>query len=186
METCYLCGDSSRVDDPSRHYKVCPMCNVGFCSSCSAAVGNCHLCGAPIGIRTATRQGASYCAVYSPVVYLERRENRRRSYRALTEFVLATSKGRAKWKVPVQAITQDVGPDGLRMYTMMPLRKGQKIMIRQGDIPGGHVLGTVRWVRRVNDRTYTVGIQFPGKAGICGKGTAVRKEKAAAVLHSHN
>jgi len=131
-------------------------------------------------------RSSSCSAVYTPVVYLERREKRRRSYRALTEFVLATSKGRAKWKVPIQAITQDVGPEGLRMYTMMPLRKGQKIMIRRGDIPGGHVYGTVRWVRRVNERTYSVGVHFPGSPGVRKTPGSKPKEEPATALYSRN
>jgi len=164
METCYLCGETARPLSATGPHKVCPMCDVGFCPSCAGLVGTCQLCGAPLGIRTATTDGASP-AVYSPVVYIERRGRMRRTYRALTEFALATTSGRVRWRYPIRAITRNISPRGLCIFTMMPLRKGQKIAMREGELPGHRGLGTVRWVRRVNDRTYTAGIEFEDPAG---------------------
>lgn len=85
----------------------------------------------------------------------EQRKDDRKDYPHEIEYVIDPHTTYEIFK----AVAVDISKSGLCIYTSTPLNEGQEITIRS-ILPVDSQIAVVRWIEKLNDFYYKVGLQF--------------------------
>ena len=92
----------------------------------------------------------------------ERRSEKRDFFSVTVEYSDAVSPGRPDAEYTAPAITLNMSPSGIGLYTGSPLTKGRSIHVFSDKIGENPFSAEVMWCSQVSKALYRVGLLFSG------------------------
>jgi hypothetical protein len=161
MEPCYLCGRLIKEIGNGEHGVPCPQCNSPYCSDCLTSINRCSHCGAFIDSRKAMSPGSFREG--KSILHSDDSSKRRlprKDYRFTIDYYCTPSAPSTGHGEPQKGVTRNISPQGLCMLTMVNHREGQELNIPGVPRFGNHTSAVVRWVKRIREGLYAVGVSF--------------------------
>lgn len=91
----------------------------------------------------------------------ERRRNARKVFTRTIEYVTRDEHGGINFMhKSLSGLTINVSDSGICIYARNPLQKGEELKIVKSAPPIGQRSATVKWVRKLNNELYKVGLMY--------------------------
>jgi hypothetical protein len=157
MKVCCVCSEFIVIDGEGDKGSLCPECEVNYCFKCSATDSTCSVCG------TVT---VSYDPEYDPAFKLKKgpliknRKHFREQCVSTIEYIEYNGSHRTDHVTKVKALTKDVSPKGMCIFTEAEHKKGDRIKIIECPTYGKSHDAEVLWFRVADKTINMVGLRF--------------------------